>query len=104
MAKNKKSNRRSKKTSPKKRSYQNKKSQVKRRSIKKVKKPRRGKHSTKKSYGCKNLSHLKKYRSGTRKSPPYPANECGGLVKVGRDGKRYKSKKNVRGIYQWRLV
>lgn len=101
MPNNKKSNKRSKKRSyPKKRSYKKKKTPVRAQN----KKPKRGRHSTKKSYGCKNLSHLKKYRSSTRKSPPYPANECGGLVKVGRDGKRYKSKKNVRGIYQWRLV
>lgn len=70
----------------------------------KPKVPRRGKHSTKKSYGCVNLSHLKKYRSRTRKSPPYPANECGGLTKIGNDGTRYKSKRNSRGIYQWRKI
>ena len=67
-------------------------------------KPKRGKRSTKKNYGCVNLSHLKKYSSNKRKSPPYPANECGGLTKIGRDGSRYKSKKNSRGIYQWRKV
>ena len=66
--------------------------------------PRRGKHSTKKSYGCVNLSHLKKYRSRSRKSPSYPANECGGLTKRGNDGTRYKSKRNSRGIYQWRKI
>ena len=77
-----------------------------RRSYKKrsAKVPRRGKHSSKKQYGCVNLSHLTKYKSSKRKSPPYPANECGGLVKVGKDGSRYKSKKNSRGIYQWRKI
>ena len=88
----KKSNKKSNKKHSKRRSYR-------RRS---VKKPRRGKNSSKKNYGCVNLSHLKKYRSSTRKSPPYPANECGGLVKIGKDGNKYKSRKNSRGIYQWR--
>ena len=74
-SKSKNSTRRSKR-SPKKRSV-------------KGKVPRRGKHSTKKSYGCVNLSHLKKYRSSSRKSPSYPANECGGLTKRGNDGTLY---------------
>lgn len=41
----------------------------------------------------------KKYTS--RKSPPYPANECKGSVKKGNDGKMYKSIGNKNGVHRW---
>jgi hypothetical protein len=42
---------------------------------------------------------LKKYM--TRKSPPYPANECKDDIKLGNDGLYYKSQSNKNGIYRW---
>ena len=42
---------------------------------------------------------LKKYI--TRKSPPYPANECKEDIKIGNDGLYYKSQPNKNGIYRW---
>ena len=38
----------------------------------------------------------------TRKSPPYHAGDCKGLVKKGKDG-TYVSKPDARGIYKWVL-
>jgi hypothetical protein len=48
--------------------------------------------------GCSPQS-TKKYRS--RKSPPYPANNCCGATKKGNDGKTYKSVKASNGICRW---
>lgn len=42
---------------------------------------------------------LKKYV--TRKSPPYPANECKDDIKLGNDGLYYKSLPNKKGVYRW---
>jgi len=44
----------------------------------------------------------KKYTS--RKSPPYPANECCGEVKMGNDGKGYISLGNKNGVCRWVLL
>lgn len=41
----------------------------------------------------------KKYQS--RNSPPYHANECKGEIKVGNDGKNWKSISNKNMIYKW---
>ena len=41
----------------------------------------------------------KKYTS--RNSPPYPANECRGLIKLGNDGKEWASVSTSSGIYRW---
>ena len=43
----------------------------------------------------------KKYTS--RKSPPFPANECKGTEKEGNDGKMYKSVGNKNGVHRWVL-
>jgi hypothetical protein len=43
----------------------------------------------------------KKYTS--RKSPPYPANECKGTEKEGNDGKMYISVGNKNGVHRWVL-
>lgn len=43
----------------------------------------------------------KKYTS--RKSPPYPANECKGTEKIGNDGKMYISVGNKNGVHRWVL-
>jgi hypothetical protein len=48
--------------------------------------------------GCSPQS-TKKYRS--RKSPPYPANNCCGATKKGNDGDTYKSVKASNGICRW---
>ncbi len=48
--------------------------------------------------GC-SLQSTKKYRS--RKSPPYPANNCCGATKKGNDGNTYKSVKASNGICRW---
>ena len=47
------------------------------------------------------MLHLKKYAS--RKSPPFPANECCGLRKVGNDGHLYESVSNSKGVCAWKL-
>jgi hypothetical protein len=44
-----------------------------------------------------------KYHKTTRKSPPYPANQCHGKSLYGNDGNMYVSVSNVNGIYTWRL-
>ena len=44
-----------------------------------------------------------KYHAATRKSPPYPANQCQGKSLYGNDGNMYVSVSNVNGIYTWRL-
>ena len=44
-----------------------------------------------------------KYHVTSRKSPPYPANQCHGMEIYGNDGKMYVSVSNVNGIYSWRL-
>ena len=62
-------------------------------------KPKRGKSSTKKDSGCAERDEHK-YKS--RPSPPYPANECGGMFKIGNDKYLYISAKNSKGIYQWK--
>lgn len=41
----------------------------------------------------------KKYTS--RKSPPYPANQCCGETKLGNDGVMYVSVANVKGVCRW---
>ena len=62
--------------------------------------PKRGKSSTKKDSGCAERFE-DKYTS--RPSPAFPANECGGMIKEGNDKKYlYISKKNSKGIYQWK--
>jgi len=50
------------------------------------------------SRGCSRQSG-KKYSS--RKSPPFPANNCCGSVKKGNDGKTYRSKRASNGICRW---
>jgi hypothetical protein len=44
-----------------------------------------------------------KYTSPTRRSPPFPANECCGERMRGNDGRWYESKPNVRNICTWRV-
>ena len=51
--------------------------------------------------GCA-LQTTKKYL--TRPSPPYPANECCGMVMTGNDGNEYTSMRNVKDICAWRLT
>jgi hypothetical protein len=50
------------------------------------------------SRGCARQS-FKKYSS--RRSPPYPANNCWGEIKKGNDGMKYKSVGNKQGTYRW---
>ena len=40
-------------------------------------------------------------RYTTRKSPPYPANECQGRAMVGNDGEMYESVPNKKGTGRW---
>ncbi len=50
--------------------------------------------------GCTNQSHYKKYRS--RPSPPYPANLCRSKVKIGNNGRLFRSEKRGRSrVYRW---
>ena len=39
-----------------------------------------------------------------RPSPPFPANECCGMVLTGNDGNKWTSTKNAKGICQWKKV
>tara|TARA_B110000261_G_C12974215_1_gene313745 strand:- start:464 stop:868 length:405 start_codon:yes stop_codon:yes gene_type:complete len=43
----------------------------------------------------------KKYT--TRKSPPYPANDCPNMIKRGNDKKNYKSEADKNGVHKWKL-
>ena len=49
---------------------------------------------------CKKQT-TKKYM--TRKSPPYPANECASARRMGNDGKFYTSTKDVNNVYKWKI-
>ena len=60
------------------------------------------KNSGKKLIGCVRQTTAK-YHVATRKSPPYPANQCQGKSLFGNDGNMYESLSNVNGIYTWRL-
>ena len=60
---------------------------------------RRQERAKRSARGCSPQS-TKKYRS--RKSPPYPANNCCGQVKKGNDGSRYKSISTKSGLCVWK--
>jgi hypothetical protein len=45
-----------------------------------------------------------KYTSPSRKSPPYPANQCRGQTMVGNDGHMYHSTPNVRNVCTWKRI
>lgn len=45
-----------------------------------------------------------KYTSPSRKSPPYPANQCRGQTMKGNDGNMYHSTPNVRDVCTWKKV
>jgi hypothetical protein len=71
---------------------------------KKVKKASKSKSANKvkkasKSRGCVR-QFSKKYTS--RKSPPYPANECCGMVKRGNNGLDWLSKRASNGVCRWK--
>jgi hypothetical protein len=101
----KKASKRSKKGS--KRSYRKKSSKRKSKYTKsgklRLKSHRKGKRrqerAKRSARGCSPQS-TKKYRS--RKSPPYPANNCCGQVKKGNDGSRYKSISTKSGHCVWK--
>jgi hypothetical protein len=40
----------------------------------------------------------------TRKSPPFPANECKNSVKKGNDGQMYRSTPDKNRVYRWKLI
>ena len=40
----------------------------------------------------------------TRKSPPFPANECKNSVKIGNDGQMYRSTPDKNKVYRWKLI
>jgi hypothetical protein len=48
------------------------------------------------------MQTTKKYLS--RPSPPYPANKCCGMKKIGNDGVKYIAEPNVAGICAWKKV
>ena len=39
-----------------------------------------------------------------RPGPPYPAQNCKDIVKIGNDRKKYKSVPNKKGVYQWKKI
>ena len=59
------------------------------------------KKDSKKAGSCSKQT-TKKYTS--RSSPPYPANECCNKVKVGNDGKKYKSSPDKNGTCRWKKL
>ena len=48
------------------------------------------------------MQTTKKYLS--RPSPPYPANKCCGMKKIGNDGAKYVAEPNVSGICAWKKI
>ena len=89
-----KSNRKSRRKSKRKSRRKSKRKSRKKSKRKTVRKPRKPN-----SEGCINHSHLAKYRD--RKSPPYPANDCRGRIKIGNDGEMWRSKASSNGVYRW---
>ena len=88
-----------KKKAPKRRKTPKKKAPKRRKTPKRRKSPK--KKASPKKKGCVESTN-KKYQ--TRKSPPYPANECCGEIIKGNDGNMYESKPNKKGICAWRKV
>jgi hypothetical protein len=48
------------------------------------------------------MQTTKKYLS--RPSPPYPANKCCGMKKIGNDGAKYVAEPNASGICAWKKI
>ena len=48
------------------------------------------------------MQTTKKYLS--RPSPPYPANKCCGMKKIGNDGAKYVAEPSVNGICAWKKI
>jgi hypothetical protein len=69
-----------------------------RRSSKRRRSSSRGRKS---SLKCRQ-KHTQKYTS--RPSPPFPANQCCGMRKLGNDGKMWDSTKNSNGVCTWKHV
>lgn len=68
-------------------------------------KMQKGEFSRKMIYGKRRrctMRATKKYLS--RPSPPYPANDCCGMKKIGNDGSKYVSKPNANGICFWKKM
>ena len=66
-----------------------------------VLKPASSPVGTQSQSGCVRQSSAK-YTSPTRKSPPYPANQCPGKIMAGNDGNWYQSTPNVKNIHTWK--
>ena len=47
-------------------------------------------------------STQKKYLN--RPGPPYPAQNCKNLIKMGNNEKLYQSKENINNIYKWKQI
>ena len=113
--------RKSKRKSGKKRSRKSRKS--KRKSRKSKRKSRKSKRKSRKSkkLNIKYVSNNKQTQTkmvwttgkgctiqtsakyANRPSPPYPANECQGMIRLGNDGREYASTRNSNGVYTWKL-
>ena len=48
------------------------------------------------------MQTTKKYLS--RPSPPYPANKCCGMKKIGNDGAKYVAEPSANGICAWKKI
>jgi hypothetical protein len=65
------------------------------------KKSKRSDGKRTRSKGCF-MSYHRKYQG--RPGPPFPAQDCKNFKKRGNDMYLYKSKRNKKGIYQWRKI
>jgi hypothetical protein len=67
-----------------------------------LKEMQKGEFSRRMIYGKRrcNMRTTKKYLS--RPGPPYPANECCGMKRIGNDGRKYVSMPNAKGVCSWK--
>ena len=77
------------------------KSRSRKRKSKSRSRKRKSKRSRKsKRKGCTEQPSSK---YSNRPSPPYSANECQGMIRIGNDGKAYASTGNRNGVHTWKL-
>jgi hypothetical protein len=95
--------RKSKSRSRKRKSKRSRKS--KNRSRKRKSKSRSRKRKSKRSRKSKRKGCTEQPSSkySNRPSPPYSANECQGMIRIGNDGKAYASTGNRNGVHTWKL-
>ena len=58
-------------------------------------------HKLAKTVGSCTLQHTSKYAN--RPSPPFPAQSCRDMLKMGNDGNWWKSRAMSNGVFTWKL-